>query len=187
MVVNWEQTRARERITVNWYKKHRINGTMMHLVMHFTWAPSWLGKDENRYLVFYPLFSVFVFAGPFCRWIEKRAEPSFPWLAHPGKPWGLCSIAFGTAECRGGWLTTNEAELSPLGKPADLSAGCPVPTDVNGGSSRKPLPLLWKTTRELNRKQENKSKYILGPQVIFFKFKHDSHQNQVTGTIFHRK
>lgn len=109
-------------------------------------------------------------------------------LALHGNPWGLCSrIAFGTAECQGSWLTTNEAEPSPLGKPVNLSARCLVPTAVNGGLYLNPVPLFWKTARELNTKQGKKSKYILAYQVIFLKFKHDSHENQVTGTICHRK
>lgn len=130
---------------------------------------------------------VCLFLEAFLQVNREEGKASFPLTCTPWSTLGLYSIAFGTAECQGGLLTTNEAEPSPLGKPADQSAECPVPTDVNGGSSHKPLPLLWKTTRELSRKQENKSKYILGHRVMFFKFKHDSHQNQVTGTIFHRK
>lgn len=68
----------------------------------------------------------------------------------------MSRIAVGTAECQGSWLTTSEAEPSPLGKPADLSAGCPVPTDVSGGLYLNPIPLFWKTARELNSTQEKK-------------------------------
>lgn len=100
---------------------------------------------------------------------KKREKPKL--LAHRGNPWGLCShIAFGTAECQGSWLTTNKAEPSPLGKPADLSAGCLVPTDVNASLYLNPIPRFWKTERELNSKQEKKKKSpsILWDTRLFF-------------------
>lgn len=69
---------------------------------------------------------------------KEERKVQVPLTCTPCKPWGLgSSIAFGTVECQGGWLTTNEAESSPLGKPGDLSAGCPVPTDGNG------IPILY--------------------------------------------
>lgn len=119
VIANW-QISYTLRIIVNWCKNHKINNSLMHLVRIPPLFSHGLHLDlvkKNQQWLLYPLC---VFLRPFSSWVKKSEKPKFPWIAHPGKPWGLgSSLAFGTVECQGGWLTTNEAESSPLGKPDD--------------------------------------------------------------------
>lgn len=108
--------------------------------------------------------SFFFFLRPFCIWVKKR-EVCSSFDLHILVNHEICVVALLWAQ-----LTVREVsspQRKPLGRPANLSAGCPVPTDINGGSFPRLIPLFWNTAGKLNSKQEKMSMCILGIGLLF--------------------
>lgn len=87
------------------------------------------------------------------------------------------------------WVSVREAGLPQMTvhhKLADFSAVFMVPTDVNSGLYPSPCHFSGRQQKNkiVNRTNVHAHFVITG---LFLKFKYDFYQNQVIGTIFHRR